>query len=189
MPAFPELSEPLCGERACLRFSAERDIPEILIAHERDPELYARLGLQRPPSGADLGSRAEGEAVERDLGVGVRFTVTTPGSDVCRGQIDVHKVDWDNQRAELGIWIAPALRGRGMARCALRLAGHWLITAASVARVEVLTEPDNTAMLAAAKTAGFREEGLLRAYLRERGRRVDVIVLSLIASDLPPPTP
>ena len=26
-------------------------------------------------------------------------------------QLDVHRVDWDNQRAELGVWVAPALRG------------------------------------------------------------------------------
>jgi RimJ/RimL family protein N-acetyltransferase len=184
MPGFPELSEPVCGERACLRFSAERDIPEILIAHQDDPELYLRLGLRRPPSGAELGRRAEGEAVERDLGIGLRFTILEPGSDVCRGQIDVHHLDWDNQRTEVGIWVAPALRGRGLAGCALRLAGRWLWREAGLARVEVLTEPGNVAMIATARSAGFVEEGLLHGYLRERGRRVDVTVLALTAADL-----
>jgi RimJ/RimL family protein N-acetyltransferase len=184
MPAFPELHAPLCGPQASLRFAAERDIPEILIAHQDDPQLYLRLGLARPPSGADLGSRSEGEAVERDLGMGARFTITAPGSDVCRGQVDVHKLDWDNQRAEIGIWVSPGLRGRGMAQCALALASRWLLTAGGLARVEVLTEPDNAAMVAAASAAGFVEEGLLRAYLRERGQRVDVIVMSLITSDI-----
>ena len=62
MPAFPELTEPLHGERVALRYAAERDIPEILIAHQDDPELHVRLGLVRPPSGAELGRRIEGGA-------------------------------------------------------------------------------------------------------------------------------
>ena len=39
-------------------------------------------------------------------------------------------------------------------------------------------------MIAAARRAGLTEEGVLRAYLRERGRRVDVAVLSLLPADL-----
>jgi RimJ/RimL family protein N-acetyltransferase len=186
MPSFPDLREPLEGERIWLRYAAERDIPEVLIAHQDDPQLHARLGLERSPSGAELGRRTEGEAVERDLGIGVRFTIVRPGTDVCVGQLDVHRVDWDNQRAELGLWVAPALRRHGLSACALRLAGRWLLGTCGLARVEVLTEPDNVAMMAAAKGAGFVEEGLLRAYLRERGRRLDVTVLSLLPTDLEP---
>jgi len=186
VPAFPDMTEPLQGERAWLRYAAERDIPEILIAHQDDSELHVRLGLERPPSGAELGRRTEGEAAERDLGIGVRFTIVQPGVDVCLGQLDVHRVDWENRRAELGVWVAPAHRGRGLATCGLRLAGRWLMSTSGLARVEILTAPDNVAMIAAAKAAGFVEEGLLRAYLRERGRRLDVIVLSLLPSDLEP---
>ncbi|HEY3727662.1 MAG TPA: GNAT family protein [Solirubrobacteraceae bacterium] len=184
MPPFPDLIEPLRGEGVALRLAAERDIPEILIAHQDDPQLHLRLGYDRPPSGAELGRRTEGEAAERDLGLGIRFTILEPGSDVCRGQLDVHRVDWDNQRAELGIWVAPALRRRGLAGGALRLAGRWLCEQAGLARVEVLTEPANAAMIAAARTAGFVEEGILRAYVRERGRRVDLTIMSLLPSDL-----
>jgi RimJ/RimL family protein N-acetyltransferase len=186
MPPFPDLIEPLRGEGVALRLAAERDIPEILIAHQDDPQLHLRLGYDRSPSGAELGRRAEGEAAERDLGLGIRFTILEPGSDVCRGQVDVHRVDWDNQRAELGIWVAPAARRRGLAAGALRLAGRWLCEHGGLARVEVLTEPGNTAMIAAARTAGFVEEGILRAYVRERGRRVDLTIMSLLPSDLGP---
>jgi RimJ/RimL family protein N-acetyltransferase len=76
------------------------------------------------------------------------------------------------------------MRGRGMASCALRLVGRWLSEACGVARVQVMTEPDNAPMIGAAKAAGFVQEGLLRGYLRERGERVDVTMLSLIAADL-----
>lgn len=187
MPAFTDPAQPLRDETAELRLAAERDIPEILIAHQDDPELYLRLGLERPPSGAELGRRCDAEPRRRAAGEGVRFTILEPGDDMCRGQLDVHGVEWDDRRAEAGIWIAPQRRGRGLAPAALRLAARYLFEQAGLQRLELLTEPGHTAMIAAAKRAGATEEGILRSYLRERGRRVDVTVLSLLPADLGAP--
>ena len=184
MHSFPELEQPLRSEQVELRFDAERDIPEILIAHQDDPALFLRLGLQRPPSAAELGRRNEREPRERADGIGVRFTILEPGSDICRGQLDIHRVDWDDLRAEAGIWVAPAFRGRQLAPAALRLTGGWLFDACGLARLELLTEPDNLAMIAAAQTAGFVNEGILRAYVNERDRRLDLAILSLLPADL-----
>ena len=184
MHSFPDLEQPLRSERAALRFEAERDIPEILIAHQDDPTLYRRLGLERPPSAAELGRRNEREPRERADGTGVRFTILEPDSDVCRGQLDVHRVDWDDLRAEAGIWVAPAARRRGLAADALRLAGRWLFDVCELARLELLTEPDNAAMISAARAAGLTREGLMRAYVNEYGRRLDLVILSLLPVDL-----
>jgi RimJ/RimL family protein N-acetyltransferase len=183
MPSFPEPND-LSGPGVALRLAAERDIPEILIAHQDDPELHRRLGLVRPPSGAELGRRVEAGPGDRAMGTGLWLTVVAAGADECIGQLDVHAVDWDHSRAELGIWTAPAQRGRGVASGALGLAGRWLLTACGLARVQVVTEPDNAAMVAAARRAGFVEEGVLRGYLREHGRRVDVTMLSLVGRDV-----
>lgn len=184
MPSFPDLVSPLRSESVQLRFAAERDIPEILIAHQDDPLLHVRLGLERPPSGAELGRRSEHEPAERAAGDAVRFTILESGSDVCRGQLDVHRVDWDHLRAEAGIWVVPSHRGRGLAAAALPLAGAWMFEACGLARLELLTEPDNQAMLVAARRGGLTEEGVLRAYVRERGRRLDLTMLSLLPADL-----
>jgi RimJ/RimL family protein N-acetyltransferase len=184
MQNFPDLVHPLRSDRVVLRFEAERDIPEVLIAHQDDPKLHVRLGLPRPPSGAELGRRIEHGPAERVAGVGVRFTILKPDDNVCRGQLDVHHVDWEDLRAEAGIWVAPGFRGRGLAPAALRLAGDWLFGVCGLARLELLTEPDNAAMIAAAKSAGLVEEGVLRAYVSERGRRLDLTILSLLPADL-----
>jgi RimJ/RimL family protein N-acetyltransferase len=186
MPPFPDPTDRLSSPRAQLRLAAERDIPEVLIAHQDDPELYVRLGLRRPPSGAELGRRVEGEAADRAAGTGVWLTIVADGSDECVGQIDVHDVDWDHGRAELGIWVAPAHRGRGVGTAALRLAGRWLLHDCGLVRVQLMTEPDNAALIQAARMAGYTDEGVLRSYLRERGHRVDVTMLSLVAGDLEP---
>ena len=117
----------------------------------------------------------------------MRFTILETGSDICQGQLDVHRIDWDHGRAEAGVWVAPGRRGRGLASTAIQLAGGWLFGACGLARLELITEPDNMAMIAAARRAGLTEEGVLRAYVKERGRRLDVTMLSLLPADLQTP--
>jgi len=182
--SFPLLDRPLIDDTVVLRDYAERDIPEILIAHQDDPRLHLVTGEDRPPSGAELGRAAELEAADRAIGERATLTVLEPGSDTCRGQIRVHPVDWDQSRAEVGIWLAPQIRGRGLGRRALRLAGEWLLGPCGLARVELFTEPDNAPMTRAAAQAGFVREGILREYLRKRGKGVDVVIMSLIPDDV-----
>lgn len=184
MPGFPDLERPLADGVVTLRLTAERDIPEVLLAYQDDRELHLRLGARRPPTGAELGRRAERAEAERAAGVGVTLTVLEPDSDVCAGEVRVHHVDWENARADLGIWIAPQLRGRGMARSALRLVGGWLLGELGFERVQLLTEVENERVRRAAEAAGFTYEGILHEYLVERGSRQDVAVLSLVRRDL-----
>ena len=184
MPTFDDLAGPLRGERVALRIATERDIPDTLIAHQDDPQLHVHLGQDRPPTGAELGRRAEEASAQRSAGERLALTILTPGSEDCRGQIEVHGVDWEQQRASLAIWVAPGSRGQGVARDALRLAGVWLFSANGLSRLQLLTEPGNDPMIRSARAAGFAEEGVLRSYGRERGRRVDLTVLSLIPADL-----
>jgi RimJ/RimL family protein N-acetyltransferase len=195
MPAFPQLLTPLSDGTVALRPAAERDIPEILIAYQDDPQLHLRMGTPRPPSGAELGRRAERAEHDRLAGRGISLTMVEPPQDVCVGQIDVHRVDWENSRAELGVWVAAGQRGRGVARRALALAGPWLLLHAGLERLELLTQPDNEPLQRSARGAGFQFEGVLRGYFRAfeglprrlvrgPGKRVDMAVLSLVRRDL-----
>lgn len=184
MPAIPFLSEPLIGFRAAVRDYAERDIPEILIAHQDDQALAARLGLDRPPSGADLGRWAEEEATQRTLGYLARFTVVVPGADFCAGGVEVDEIDWEHARAELRVWIAPGRRGRGMATDALGLIAPWLIASCGFARVQVIADAGDPAILGAAQGAGFALEGVGRQYFVRDGIRRDGAFLAMTAQDL-----
>jgi len=184
MPAIPTPPEPLTDGVVALRLAAERDIPETLIAHQDDPDLYIRLGEERPPSGAELGRRSEQAQAARHAGERIDLTVLEAGSDTAIGGIDVHRFDWEDARAEVGIWLAPEARGRGHAPRALTLTARWLFDACGLQRLQLLTEPHNEAMIAAAKAAGFQHEGVLRGYTRERGARVDLAMMSLLPRDL-----
>jgi RimJ/RimL family protein N-acetyltransferase len=184
MPSFPDLPDPLCDRAVCVRLAAERDIPEVLIAYQDDRELDRRMGEERPPSGAELGRRAEQAEADRLAGRRLTMTIVEGEEDTCRGQLEIDRVDWDNPGAELAIWVAPERRGRGLGSGALRLVGRWLLEDCGFHRVAVMTEPDNARMIRAAQRAGFTSEGVLRAYRRRQGRRIDVVPLSLVRRDL-----
>jgi [ribosomal protein S5]-alanine N-acetyltransferase len=184
MPRIPAPTEPLSDDRVVLRLSAERDIPEILIAYQDDARLHLDMGEERPPSGAELGRREERAEGERADGSRLTLTVLEPGSDVCRGQLYAYDFDWDHERAELGIWVAPQVRGRGLATSALALASRWLIANCNLERLQITTAPDNERMLRAARAAGFSDEGVLRGHVRRRHGRADMAVLSIIRSEL-----
>jgi RimJ/RimL family protein N-acetyltransferase len=182
MPRIPAPTEPLSDGRVTLRLSAERDIPEILIAYQDDPQLHLRLGEDRPPSGAELGRREERAATERAAGAQLTLTILETGSDVCRGQIQVDEVDWDNQRAQLAIWLVPQVRGRGLGSAALALGSRWLLQACELERVQLITAPDNEPMIRTARASGYEHEGVLRGYVKLRGQRADAAILSLLPS-------
>jgi RimJ/RimL family protein N-acetyltransferase len=167
-----------------LRLAAERDIPEILIAHQDDPQLFGQLRMPRPPSGAELGRRTELADTERALGVRLWLTILTPGSDECRGQIDVHEAELHYGRTDLDIWVVPQHRRQGLGSAALALAGRWLIEEAGLARVQLFVKPGNAPMVAAATSAGYVREGVLRGYWNERGERGDAEAWSLVTPDL-----
>ena len=67
--------------------------------------------------------------------------------------------DWEHARAELGIWLVPQVRGRGLGSRALWLVGAWLFGATPLARLQLMTDPDNEAMVRAARSAGLRLAG------------------------------
>jgi RimJ/RimL family protein N-acetyltransferase len=188
MTHFPDPPASLAGERAALRLAAERDIPEVLIAHQDDPALADALGLDRPPSGAELGRRAEESAAERAAGTAVWLTILGRApdgfSDVCRGQLEVSDVDSDHRRAQLSVWVAPRDRRRGLASSALSVAGRWLLTDGGLERVAVLADPADPAIRGALAAAGFRSEGVLRGYRLMRTGRLDVEAFSLVRADL-----
>jgi ribosomal-protein-alanine N-acetyltransferase len=54
----------------------------------------------------------------------------------------------------------------------------------AVVRLEALVEPDNDGSIRVLEGAGFRREGLLRAYLGFDTIRADALIYSLIQGDV-----
>lgn len=187
MPPIPPLPQPLSDDTVGLRFTAERDIPEILIAYQDDPQLHIRLGRRRPPSGAQLGQQLEVADAERAQGTRASLAILELPSDECRGEITIQEIDWYRMQASVGIWVAPGARNQGLGRRALRLVARWLFDAAGLKRIVLLTDVDNAPMLRAARAAGFLEEGVVGSEGRERCIGEDMALLLLQPRDLRSP--
>ena len=84
----------------------------------------------------------------------------------------------EHRVGELGCGVVPAARGRGVATEALRLLADWAFDALGLGRLQVFVAPENVAALRLVKRAGFRHEGVLRAYWDAGDDRLDAVVLS-----------
>ncbi|KAJ1293236.1 hypothetical protein BS78_01G052900 [Paspalum vaginatum] len=99
------------------------------------------------------------------------------------GAVSVTPTD-DRCRAELGVVLARAHWGKGVATAALKRA----VTAVfgdleGVERVEALVDVDNAAAQRALEKAGFQREAVLRSYCVVKGRLRDMVVYSFISTD------
>jgi RimJ/RimL family protein N-acetyltransferase len=89
----------------------------------------------------------------------------------------------DPEAAEIGYWLCPEARGRGIATRALQLLSAWTLREADVARLQLQTDVENVASQAVAERAGFTREAVLRAYMDDRGTRRDSVMFSLIPGE------
>jgi RimJ/RimL family protein N-acetyltransferase len=87
-------------------------------------------------------------------------------------------------RANVEYWLLPEGRGRGRATRAVRLVSKWAFRQMNVARLQLWTEPANTASQGVAERSGYQREGVLRRFDEIAGRRVDSVIFSLLPEDL-----
>lgn len=100
------------------------------------------------------------------------------------GVIDLKKTDWRAGTTEIGYWLHPDFRGRGLMSEAVRLLGDWALGEQGMQRVEIRVATGNLASQRVARAAGYVEEGTLRNAGFLHVGRVDLIVFSRIRADL-----
>jgi RimJ/RimL family protein N-acetyltransferase len=90
----------------------------------------------------------------------------------------------DRCRAELGVVLARAHWGKGVATAALkRTVAAVFGDLEGVERVEALVDVDNAASRRALEKAGFQREAVLRSYCVVKGRLRDMVIYSFISTD------
>ncbi|WP_417556338.1 GNAT family N-acetyltransferase [Microbacterium sp.] len=100
------------------------------------------------------------------------------------GSIDAKRVDWRAKTAEFSYWTAPAHRGTGIMPAAVRRVAEWMLTDQGFERIELRIAPANSASQRVAEKAGFQWEGTARNAGFTDASRVDLVVFSLIPTDL-----
>ena len=156
-----------------LRAWVPEDLPE-LVAAANDPEIGRWMPAIPHPYG-----RADGEAyLRRSAGRDGAFAIVDEERLV--GGIAVSARKW--KRAEVGYWVRADARSRGIGSRALRLAAGWAF-AHGYRRLQVHADIENLASQRVAEKAGFRREGVLRAWIEQDGIPRDHVMYSLLESD------
>ncbi|MET7671974.1 GNAT family N-acetyltransferase [Micromonospora luteifusca] len=120
-------------------------------------------------------------------GGGAAYAVADPTTDRLLGTVGLSNPIPDRRQAEIGYWVRPAARGRGVAAGATRALSEHAFAAGTV-RLELLTHAENTPSQRVALAAGFRHEGVRRsAGVHRGGGRHDLLAWVRLAEDPPGP--
>ena len=169
---------PLGDELVELRPWQGRDVPAIVAACN-DPETARWTTVPSPYAEAD--ARAWLERCKTAWSEGAAPLAVVERES---GEVAAAITLWVHGRiGELGYWAAPEFRGRGYVTRAVRLLSRWAFDEVELPRLQLGTFPGNTASERVAQKCGFTREGLLRAWLEQRGVRRDVTMWSLLPGD------
>jgi RimJ/RimL family protein N-acetyltransferase len=146
-------------------------------AATRDPEIVAHSGLPggyTPDSVRALFARynAAEDFVQR--------AIADPQTDELLGTVILFNVARHEARCEVGFWLVPGARGRGVAAAAVGLACDWAIRAWGVRRFDAHSDVDNPAAHAVLERNGFSREGELRGWGARGAERVDAYVFGRV---------
>jgi [ribosomal protein S5]-alanine N-acetyltransferase len=89
------------------------------------------------------------------------------------GGIGIHRVEWKDEKSEIGYWIGKPFWGRGIATEALKQFIKFLDRKYDFKRISALVFSYNLASQRVLKKAGFKFEGLLRKNAKKNGRFCD----------------
>ena len=174
---------PLRDEAVVLRPWREEDIPAIVAAC-RDPLIPRFTYVPSPYGEDDARAWVADLPARRDRGEHLGLAIADAGSGALLGSVGLRMSDWAQPRAGIGYWVAPEARGRGVATRAVRLLSRWALDTLHLGRLELLTHLENVASQRVAERAGFRREGVLRAYLEmPDGTWRDCVMFSMVAGD------
>jgi RimJ/RimL family protein N-acetyltransferase len=167
---------PLSDGTVTLRPLTPGDVPEVTLAC-RDPEIV-RWTTQIPEDYTEEHARSWIESTRAGWAKGnAEFAITETQTSALAGAIGLFaRESWV---AEIGYWMAAPFRNQGLATRALVLVSGWGDSLGFV-RLQLMILPGNEASARIAAKAGFTEEGLLRAYVKQRGSIRDVVMWSRV---------
>ena len=111
-----------------------------------DPESARWLPLPSPYTEEDAHEFIASRQAVAETGEELTFAIRDRARDVI-GAVGLHIGRCREREAEIGYWVAPWARGRGVATRATRLLARWTFDVLRPARIELLVAVGNDAML------------------------------------------
>jgi RimJ/RimL family protein N-acetyltransferase len=167
-----------------LRAWRESDVAQLVEAC-KDPEIPRWTAVPVPYTTADAAAWVRGDPVSLEpWGDRVSFCVADARApERMLGAMSVMHVA-PGASGEIGYWIAPWGRGRGVATRAVRALAAWAADEFDLRRLELVIAVENDASNRVAARAGFTREGTLRAYRQAKGIWRDHYMWSLLREEL-----
>jgi RimJ/RimL family protein N-acetyltransferase len=189
-PAGPWLDVPLIlGDRVTLRPFVPGDVAPI-VEGCTDPVTMRWLGnLPQPYTAADAEQFLAERPEELASAMGVTWAMAELGTGDLVGVMNLFEMRLGID-AQLGYWVHPAARGRGVATEGTRLAlRHGFVAVEDgglgLTRVRALSASENTASRRVLEKAGMTLQGKERLAVKIGGGRLsDAVVYDMLASEL-----
>lgn len=167
----------LVDEFVSLRRWRSSDVPAMLEAFS-DP-VFVAFSDWAPQSPVDALDYLDRRERERLAGTAIDLAIVDPHEPAAvLGGASLNDIDTQHLRANVGYWLSPVGRGRGLATRAVNLLAEWAFTDLVLARLELTCGPDNIASQRVAARCGFLHEGVLRSHMSFRDGRRDTVVFS-----------
>ena len=175
-------SEPISDGVVALRAFRREDAPAIAAACT-DPDIARWTTIPAEYTEADAHAYLGGQRERLEAGESIGLAIAEAESGKLTGAIGLTHFEWEDARAEIGYWVAPWARRRGIAVRALRLMSGWSFSALGLLRIDLLPYVGNEVSERVALAAGYTREGVLRSYREAKHGRADMVMYSLLAGD------
>ena len=172
---FGEPLDPIVihGERVTLRPWSAIDLPAVREAAADD---FLRSMSSLPDLVDDAGCEAfiDRQAHRLASGEGWALAICTDPGAPALGHIGIWTSAARKGQVELGYWVIPSARRRGLMQDALRAATDWAFANLEIHRASLFIEPSNEASARRAEAAGYEREALLSRWQTVGGEPRDM---------------
>jgi len=176
-----DLGTTLAIDELVLRPWRQSDAPALYEACQ-DPEIARWVTIPQPYLPADADAFIEAARTMWRTGSGAPFAIVDAESDRLLGAVT--RFGPDGHQATFGLWLVAEGRGRGVGTRALRLVADWTLATTDAFRLDAFIMVGNDASFRMTERAGFRREGVLRAWdIHHDGVPVDCVVFSRLRTD------
>ena len=176
-----------------MRFPLSDDAELRLLAESDAEELFALIDADRahlrrwlPWAGAqDLeGTREFIRLTRRQLADDTGRTVAVVCDGAVAGVVGVEPLDWTHRSTSVGYWLGEDYQGRGLMTRAVRAVVDHAVSVWELNRIEIRAAVGNARSRAIPERLGFQEEGTLREAEIVGGTALDIVVYSMLASEV-----
>ena len=148
-------------------------------AATHDPEIVAHSGLPRRHTPSSARELLDFYNASEDF---VQVAIADAQTDAFLGTVILFNVARHEGRCEVGFWLHPGGRGRGIATTAVGLICDWAVRAWGIERFDAHSDVDNPGAHAVLERNGFSREGMLRGWGARGAERIDAVMFGRLAA-------